>query len=123
MSKQYAVKCTAFVKNGEALKQDYFWKRIRVISPKTGRELHDIRIDYLSAERAHCSGPEVKSREVTLQKILNGFETAVRVPNKEFYARGEYEDLHATIMLTAEDLRNIHAAWAEWQERQRDYAD
>lgn len=123
MSKQYAVKCSTFVMLGKTFAEELFGKRIVVISPKTGRELRNVRVDYLSAERAHCSGPEVKSREVTFQKILKGFETAVRTTKKDPYVRGEYEDLHATIMLTAEDLRNIYAAWAEWQERQRDYAD
>jgi len=123
MSKQYAVKCSTFVMLGKTFAEELFGKRIVVISPKTGRELRNVRVDYLSAERAHCPGPEVKSREVTLQKILKGFETAVRTTKKDPYVRGEYEDLHATIMLTAEDLRNIYAAWTEWQERQMDYAD
>lgn len=123
MNKEYSVKCSTFVKIGSSLKQDYFQNCITVVSPKTGRELRDIRIDYLSAEESYRSGPEVDSREATFQKILTGFETAVRVPNNGPYSRGVYEDLHATIMLTAEDLRNIHTAWAEWQERQMDYAD
>lgn len=123
MSKQYAVKCSTFVKIGSSLKLDFFQHCITVVSPKTGRELHDIRIDYLSAEKSYRSGPEVDSREATFQKILDGFESATRTPSQDHWLKGKYEDLDATIMLTAEDLRNIHTAWAEWQERQMDYAD
>jgi len=123
MSKEYPVKCSTFVKTGSTLKEDYFQKRIIVVSPKTGRELHDIRIDYLSAKESYRRGPEVDSREATFQKLLNGFESAERKPSRSGWFKGNYEDLSATIMLTAEDLRNIFNAYNEWQDRQMDYAD
>lgn len=123
MSKEYPVKCSTFVKTGMTLKQDYFQNCITVVSPKTGWALRDIRIDYLSAEESYRSGPEVDSREATFQKILAGFERAERTPSQDRWLKGKYEDLNATIILTTEDLRNIHAAWSEWQERQMDYAD
>lgn len=123
MSKEYAVKCSASVMAGNTFAEEVFQKRIAVVSPKTGRELRNIRVDYLSAGNTFQVGEVLASREVTFQKILKGFETAKRTPQRDAYVVGSYENLDATIMLTAKDLQNIYEAWQEWQDRQMDYAD
>lgn len=125
MSKEYRVHCSARVDLNKSLREDYFQKTIAVVSPKTGNELRNIRIDYLSAGMSCSSGTEVDSREATFQKLLKGFDTAVRVfdINKHWGTFTGREVLIAIIPLTAEDLKNLYEVWKEWQERQLDYAD
>jgi hypothetical protein len=123
MSKEYAVKCSAMVAAGKTFESEDFQKFIQVVSPKTGRELRDVRLDYLSAENAYQPGPEAASREQTLQKILKGFQNPTRTPRKDLSLYGKYDRLEVTIMMTAKDLQNIFNAWGEWQIRQMDYAD
>jgi hypothetical protein len=126
MSKQYDVKCTVRVNLTESLRDNYFQKTITVVSPKTGQELSDIRLDYLNAGMSSCSEEKVTSREATFQKILKGFDTPTLRQTETSGRWWRYtglEVLTAMIPLTAEDLRNIYEVWNEWQDRKQDYAD
>ncbi|TXH08149.1 MAG: hypothetical protein E6R04_11305 [Spirochaetes bacterium] len=126
MSKEYSVKCTVRVNLTESLRDNFFQKTITVVSPKTGQELSDIRLDYLNAGMSSCSGEKVASREATFQKILKGFDTPTERAAEtwgRWWRLTGLEVLTAMIPLTAEDLRNIYDAWDEWQERKQDYAD
>jgi len=119
-TKHYNVTVTAIVNRNKTLAEDLFQTEVAVTSPKTGRVLRGVRIDYLNSDniyqfenRGPVSGIE------TLSKILKGFETATRKTGVTMY----HDELTAVCKLTAHDLRCIQLAWSGWQDRQRDYAD
>lgn len=120
-SKHFPVVCTALVGRGKTLAQDSFQTRITVKSPKTGRVLTDVRVDYLDSSDVYqfeVKGPV--SGLTTFYKILKGFENPVSRKEK---VTPYHDEVTAVCELTAHDLHCIQLAWSGWQARQEDYAD
>lgn len=125
-TKAYNVVCTALVNKGCSLARDSFRARIAVKSPKTGRVLTDVCVEYLDAGNIYqLKVVDAVDGRPTLEKILKGFENATRKVGATKY----HDELTATIQLTAHDLHciqlahYIQLAWRGWQARQEYYAD
>jgi hypothetical protein len=120
-TKAYSVTCTALVGKGKTLAQDFFQTRITVKSPKTGRVLTDVRVDYLNTDSIYqfeVTGPV--NGNPTFEKILQGFESPV---SRKAGVTKYHDEVTAVCELTAHDLHCIQLAWSGWQARQEDYAD